>query len=250
MIQLAWRFLMFQKESALAVPYRNFTGPSPLGRDPCALSAPISLCLPGGRVTPRSGVFPGQSKSWSKGPPFADGSSDGGRVPDFRRTALGQPLPSWRCISGSTRTRSTTDAFLMPGGVMAGKQHTNRSANEYEKTSACHHHRQRICMQCTRADADGLHQKSLCAMPGRPSHTLRNPTVPTVRLWGRKQLRSPVQTATESVHEHLSAASMTGIAVLVQFAPIRSGWSAAGSSGHRRRTGSSRSSRPGPSFDD
>jgi hypothetical protein len=37
--------------------------------------------LPGGRVTPRSGVFPGQSKAWSTRPPLADSGDVGRRAP-------------------------------------------------------------------------------------------------------------------------------------------------------------------------
>jgi len=37
-----------------------------MDRGPSALSAPISLCSPGGRVTPRYGVFSGPVKKWGK----------------------------------------------------------------------------------------------------------------------------------------------------------------------------------------
>lgn len=43
--------------------------------------------LPGGRVTPRSGVFPGQSKAWSTGPPLADASRSGMPVIFFKHFA-------------------------------------------------------------------------------------------------------------------------------------------------------------------
>ena len=43
-------------------------GQGPHGPKPFRLSAPISLCSPAGRVTPRYGVFSGPVKKWVKRP--------------------------------------------------------------------------------------------------------------------------------------------------------------------------------------
>jgi hypothetical protein len=66
----------------VALPCRDCTGPKPF-----RLFSPYLAGLPGGRVIPHYGMFPGQSKVWSTKPPLADGIQKGECRRDFKNFA-------------------------------------------------------------------------------------------------------------------------------------------------------------------